>query len=193
MTHASFHKRAVRFNCVVVLDHSNPHTLPPDVFFFKVSGSTMPNKKSQCDKFVLGIQVSNPNAVETTSACLMADGLGIVVKTVAPDKFVHEQRLGISEQISIAMGKEEQVGTNFISSLTAAHNNAVTKFKDAYGETDLAMKETLYILPPETCGTNEYFNGGMSSFFICLFYICKLTSHCPLHSSSLANYRTCKN
>ncbi len=126
----------------------------------------MPDKKSQCDKFVLGIQVSNPNAVETTSACLTVDGLGIIVKTVAPDKFVHEQHLGISEQISIAIGKEEQVGTNFISSLTVAHNNAVAKFEDAYGETDLAMKETLYILPPETCRTNEYFNGGMSSFFI---------------------------
>jgi hypothetical protein len=76
----------------------------------------------------------------------------VVIKTVAPDKFVHEQRLGISEQISIAMGKEEQVGTNFISSLIAAHNNDVAKFEDVYGETDLAMKETLYILPPETRG-----------------------------------------
>jgi hypothetical protein len=44
MTHASFHKRAVRFNCVVALAHLNPHTLPPGVFFFKVSGSTMPDK-----------------------------------------------------------------------------------------------------------------------------------------------------
>jgi hypothetical protein len=57
MTHASFHKRAVRFNCVVALDHLNPHTLPPDVFFFKVPGSMMPDKKSQCNKFVLRIQV----------------------------------------------------------------------------------------------------------------------------------------
>jgi hypothetical protein len=76
MTHASFHKRAVRFNCVVALDHLNPHTLPPNVFFFQVSGSTMPDKKSQWDKFVLGIQVLNPEAVETTSARLTADGLG---------------------------------------------------------------------------------------------------------------------
>ena len=119
--------------------------------------------------------------------------LGIIVKTVEPDKFVHKQCLGISEQISNAMGKEEHVGTSFISSLTAAHNNAVAKFEDAYGETDLDMKETLYILPPETSGTNEYFNGGMSSFFIYLFYICKLALHCLLHSSSLANCRTHKN
>ena len=123
----------------------------------------------------------------------MADRCGIVVKIAAPDKFVHEQRIGIGGTLGSVMGNKEQVTTNFISSLTAAHTNAVTRYEDKVGETDLAVKVILYILPAGTHGTNEYFNGGMSSFFICLFYICKLTSHRPLHSSSLANRRTRKN
>jgi hypothetical protein len=53
---------------------------------------------------------------------------------------------------------------NFISLLTAAHTNAVAKYKDKGGETHLALKEILYILPVGTRGANEYFNGGMSSF-----------------------------
>ncbi len=175
MTHALYYKLAISLNSVVALDHKNLHTLPPDIFFFRVDGSTIPNKKSQCDKFVLGIQVTNPDAIKTTSACLMADRCGIFVKIAALDKFVHEQRIGIGGMLGSVMVNEEQVTTNFISSLTAAHTNAVARYKDEGGETDLSLKEILYILPAGTCGTNEYFNGGMSSFFTCLFFICLLT------------------
>jgi hypothetical protein len=73
------------------------------------------------------------------------------------------------------MGNEEQVATNFISSLTAAHTNAVARYKDKSGEIDLALEEILYIFPAGTRRTNEYFNRGVSSFFICLFIICLLT------------------
>jgi hypothetical protein len=124
----------------------------------------IPNKKSQCNKFVLGIQVTNPNAIKTTLACLTDDCCGIVVKIAARDKFFHEQLIGIGGMLGSVMGNKEQVTTNFISSLTAAHTNAVARYEDEGGETDLALKEILYILPAGTCRTNEYFNGGMSSF-----------------------------
>jgi hypothetical protein len=121
------------------------------------------------------IQVTNPNAIKTTLACLIADHRGIVVNIAAPDKFDHEQHNGIREMPGRSVmannicnascnNIKEQVTTNFISSLTAAHTNAVAKYKDEGGETDLALKKILYILPGGTHGTNEYFNGGMSSF-----------------------------
>jgi hypothetical protein len=72
------------------------------------------------------------------------------------------------------MGNKEQVTTNFISSLTAAHTNAVARYEDKGGETDLALREILYILPAGTCGTNEYFNKGYVIIFY-LLILCLLT------------------
>jgi hypothetical protein len=45
MNHALYYKLAMGLNSVVVLNHKNPHTLPPNIFFFRVDGSTIPNKK----------------------------------------------------------------------------------------------------------------------------------------------------
>ncbi len=101
----------------------------------------------------------------------MVDCCGIVVKIAAPDKFVHEQCIGIGGTLGYVMGNKEQVTTNFISSLTAAYTKAVARYEDKGGETDLALKEILYILPAGTCRTNEYFNGGMSSFYLLIFYL----------------------
>jgi hypothetical protein len=70
MTHALYYKLAMGLNSVVALDHKNPHTLPPNIFFFRVDGSMIPDKKSQCHKFVLGIQVTNPDVIKTTLAHL---------------------------------------------------------------------------------------------------------------------------
>ncbi len=104
MTHALYYNLAMGLNSVVALDHKNLHTLPPDIFFFRVDGSTIPDKKSQCNKFVLGIQGTNPDAIQTTLACLTTDCCGIVVKIAAPDKFVHEQRIGIGGMLGSVMG-----------------------------------------------------------------------------------------
>jgi hypothetical protein len=99
MTHALYYKLAMGLNSVVALNHKNPHTLPPNIFFVRVDGSMIPDKKSQCNKFVLGIQVTKPDMIVTTLARLMVDHCGIVVKIAAPDKFVHEQRIGIGETL----------------------------------------------------------------------------------------------
>ncbi len=50
---------------------------------------------------------------------------------------------------------------NFITSVTLAHGNADKTYEVDGGDSDLAMKEIVYILPVETFGSNKYFNEGM--------------------------------
>ncbi len=112
-THSEYHGLANKFNNVVALNHEKPHTLPAGVFFFKVDGSKVQGKKSTADKFILFIQVPNPDCLETMSAHLTKDLQGVVVTKTDPDKFVHEHRGGIGNAISESVNKkrecEEQV------------------------------------------------------------------------------------
>jgi hypothetical protein len=102
MTHALYYKLSMGLNCVVVLDLKNPHTLPPNIFFFRVDGSTIPDKKSQCDKFVFGIQITNPNAIKTTSAHLTADCCGIVVKIATRTSLSMNNILALEERLVLS-------------------------------------------------------------------------------------------
>jgi hypothetical protein len=69
-THSEYQGLAMKFNNVVALNHEKPHTLPAGVFFFKVDGSKVQDKKSTADKFILSIQVQTPDCLETTLAFL---------------------------------------------------------------------------------------------------------------------------
>jgi hypothetical protein len=114
MSHEKFHCQAMAFNQVFALDHENPHTLPNGILFFKVEGSKVKEKRvradgtvnviasSVADKFVLAIQVSNPDSLETTSARLSRDLRGVVVRFANPDKYVHKHRAGVAYEIGLS-------------------------------------------------------------------------------------------
>jgi hypothetical protein len=50
---------------------------------------------------------------------------------------------------------------NFIALVTIACSNAEEHYEVLEGDTNLAMKVTLFILPVGTHGTNKYINDGM--------------------------------
>jgi hypothetical protein len=56
MTHALYYKPAMGLNSIVALNHKNPHTLPPDIFFFTVDGSTIPPKNLNATSLFLGFK-----------------------------------------------------------------------------------------------------------------------------------------
>jgi hypothetical protein len=175
MSHEKFHCQAMAFNQVFALDHENPHTLPNGILFFKVEGSKVKEKRVRADgtvdvittsvanKFVLAIQVSNPDSLETTLACLSRDLRGVVVRFANPDKYVHKHRVGVAYEIVAAVNDcvcNDQVKKNFIASMTLAHSKGDDLYEHG-GDTNLAMKAILFILPVGTCGSNSYSNEGM--------------------------------
>jgi hypothetical protein len=179
MSHEKNHCQAMAFNQVFAHNHENPHKLPNGVFFFKVEGSKVKEKRvradgtvdviatSVVDKFVLAIQVSNPDSLETTSARLPRDLRGVVVRFANPDKYVHKHRSGVAYEIGAAVNDrvcDDQVMKNFIASMTLAHRKADNLYEHG-GDTNLAMKAILFILPVRTCGINSYFNEGMCQHF----------------------------
>ncbi len=118
---------------------------------------------SVADKFVLAIQVSSPDSLETTSAHLSRDLRGVVVRFANPDKYVDEHHAGDAYEIGAAVNDsvcDDQVKKNFIASMTLAHSKADDLYEHG-GDTNLAMKAILFILPVGTCGSNSYSNEGM--------------------------------
>jgi hypothetical protein len=89
-THSEYHGLAMKFNNVVALNHEKPHTLSAGVFFFKVDGSKVKDKKSNANKFILSIQVPIPDCLETMLACLTKNLQGVVLTVADPNKFVHK-------------------------------------------------------------------------------------------------------
>ncbi len=92
-----------------------------------MEGSKIQDQKSVANKYVLAIQVANPDSIETTLASFSFDLRGVAVKSTDPDKFVHEHRFGIGYEIQAVVNDrlcEEQVERNFIALMTLAHNNA---------------------------------------------------------------------
>ncbi len=106
--HSEYHGLAMKFNNVVALDNKKPHTLPTGVFFFKVDGSKVQDKKSTANKFILSIQVPNPDCHETMLACLTKDLRGVVVTVADPDKFFHEHCDGIGNAIDEYVNKKQE-------------------------------------------------------------------------------------
>jgi hypothetical protein len=107
-THSEYHGLAMKFNNVVALDHKKPCTLPAGVFFFKVDGSKVQDRKSTANKFMLSIQVPNPDCLQTTLARLTKDLRGVVVTVADPEKFVHEHHDGIRNAIGESVNKKQE-------------------------------------------------------------------------------------
>jgi hypothetical protein len=88
------------------------------------------------DMYVLLLQVSNPDALERTSARLSDDKRLVIISMADPDKFVHNHRKAIASQLArtltwtsvaeaAAVAPEIQVAENYISSMSASYSSAV--------------------------------------------------------------------
>ena len=121
------------------------------------------------DKYVLLLQVSNPDALERTSARLSDDKRLVIISMADPDKFVHNHRKAVASQFArtltwtsaaaeaAAMAPEIQVAENYISSMSASYSSAVD-YLTVDSDINLAMRKVYCVLPPGVLGSNEYFN-----------------------------------
>ena len=130
-------------------------------------------KNIRVDKFLLLLQVSNPDALEYTSARLSGDKRVVIITMAGPDKFCHTHRAAIASQLAEANtpGKEEpeiQVRENYVSHMSAADSKAVEHLTVEDIDINLAMKKMYCVLPPGVLGSNEYFNDGDGESAFCL-------------------------
>ncbi len=165
--HLKVFTRASELSNVIALDDSMPHTLPSGLTFFRVQESRVrvKAKNIRVDKFLLLLQVSNPDALEYTSACLSDDKRVVIITMAGPDKFCHTHRAAIGSQLAEANtpGMEEpeiQVRENYVSHMSAADSKAVEHLTVEDIDINLAMKKMYCVLPPGVLGSNEYFNDG---------------------------------
>ncbi len=134
----------------------------------------------QVDKYVLLLQVSNPDALERTSARLSDDKCLVIITMADPDKFVHNHRAVIASQLAktltwtssslsllLSSEPEIQIEENNISSMSTSYSNAVKNLTVENSDINLAMKKLYCVLPPGVLGFNEYFNHDGESV-VCL-------------------------
>jgi hypothetical protein len=151
-----------------------PHTLPSGLTFFRVQESRVKAKNIRVDKFLLLLQVSNPDALEYTSARLSDDKCVVIITMAGPDKFCHTHCTAIASQLTEAItpGKEEpeiQVRENYVSHMSAADSKTVEHLTVEDIDINLlAMKKMYCVLPPGVLGSNEYFNDGDGESAFCL-------------------------
>jgi hypothetical protein len=156
------------------------HTLPPGLTFFRVQQSKVKASNMQVDKYVLLLQVSNPDALERTSARLSDDKCLVIITMADPDKFVHNHRAVIASQLAktltwtssslsllLSSEPEIQIEENNISSMSTSYSNAVKNLTVENSDINLAMKKLYCVLPPGVLGFNEYFNHDGESV-VCL-------------------------
>jgi hypothetical protein len=98
--HLELFNRALELSNVVALSDTKPHTLPPGFTFFRVQQSQVKASNMRVDKFILLLQVSNPDALERTSARLSDDKRLVIISMADPDKFVHNHRKAIASQLA---------------------------------------------------------------------------------------------
>jgi hypothetical protein len=167
--HLELFNRALELSNVVALSDTKPHTLPPGFTFFRVQQSQVKASNMRVDKFILLLQVSNPDALERTSARLSDDKRLVIISMADPDKFVHNHRKAIASQLaktltytssssSAAAAPEIQVEENYISSMSASYSSAVDHLTVENSDINLAMRKLYCVLPPGVVGSNEYFN-----------------------------------
>ncbi len=176
--HLEVFTRALELSNIIALNDSMPHTLPPGLTFFRVQQSKVKASNMQVDKYVLLLQLSNPDALERTSACLSDDKHLVIITMADPDKFVHNHHAAIASQLaktltwtSSSLSKEEpevQIEENYISSMSSSYSNAVEHLTVENSDTSLAMKKLYCVLPPGVLGSNEYFNHDGESSVFCL-------------------------
>ena len=58
----------MKWSNVVALDEAKPHALPSGMTFFTVNKSLVGKGNIQADKYILAIQVFNPDSLETVTA-----------------------------------------------------------------------------------------------------------------------------
>jgi hypothetical protein len=63
----------MKWSNVVALDEAKPHTLPSGMTFFRVNESLVGKGNLQVDKYILAIQVFNPDSLATVTAHLSND------------------------------------------------------------------------------------------------------------------------
>jgi hypothetical protein len=98
--HLEVFTRALKLYNVIALSDSKPHTLPPGLTFFRVQQSKVKASNMRVDKYVLLLQVSNPDTLERTSACLSDDKRLVIITVADPDKFVHNHCAVIASQLA---------------------------------------------------------------------------------------------
>jgi hypothetical protein len=94
--HLEVFTRALELSNIIALNDSKPHTLPPGLTFFRVQQSKVKASNMRVDKYVLLLQVSNPDALERTSVCLSDDKRLVIITMADLDKFVHNHRAAIA-------------------------------------------------------------------------------------------------
>jgi hypothetical protein len=102
-THDKVFSQAMKWSNVVVLDEAKPHTLPSGMTFFRVNESLVGKGNLQVDKYMLAIQVFNPDSLATVTARLSNDKRVVIVTMPDPDKFIHKNRTNVAHQLAMAV------------------------------------------------------------------------------------------
>ena len=172
--------------------------MPPGFTFFRVQQSQVKASNMRVDKFVLLLQVSNPNALKRTSAHLSDDKRLVIISMANPDKFVHNHRKAIASQLAktlayasslaataaattAAVAPETQIEENYISSMSASYSSAVEHLTVENSDINLAMRKLYCVLPPGVMGSNEYFNHDGELVVCCLHLLSRPHQHAAHH------------
>ncbi len=162
----------MKWSNVIALDEAKPHTSPSGMTFFRVNKSLVGKGNLQVDKYILAIQVFNPDSLTTVTACLSDDKRVVIVTMPDPDKFIHKNRTNVVHQLAMAVtcnargaSLEQCVRQNYLSSQTTGSSQADEHQADADIGVDIPMKKVSCILPPGIEGSNAYFNDGELDFY----------------------------
>jgi hypothetical protein len=93
----------MQWSNIVSLDENKPHLLPSGMTFFRVNESHVGKWNVLVNKFVLFIQVYNPDSLTMITACLSDNNKVIIVAMPGPDKFVHEQHNELALRLAAAV------------------------------------------------------------------------------------------
>ncbi len=135
----------------------------------------MKAKNLRVYKFVIVLQVSNPDALKTTSARLSEDKKAIIITMADPDQFDHNHRKDIVTRLAEAITPDDeepeiQVQENFVSHMSTVYSKATGCLCVEDIDIDLAMKKMYCVLPPDIWGSNEFFNDGDPESAFCLHF-----------------------
>ncbi len=95
-------RQEMQWSNIISLDENKPHLLPSGVTFFRVNKSHVGKWNVLVDKYILCIQVYNPDSLTTITARLSDDKKVIIVTMLDPDKFVHKQRNELALRLAAA-------------------------------------------------------------------------------------------
>jgi hypothetical protein len=140
--------------------------------FFRVNESLVGKGNLQVDKYILAIQVFNPDSLATVTARLSDDKRVVIVTMPNPDKVIQKKRTNVAHQLAMAVtgnargaSLEGPVRQNYLSFLTTSSSQADEHQADADIDINIPMKKVFSILPPGIEGSNAYFNDGELDFY----------------------------